>query len=128
MGDLGYLNACYSIGDVPVAIPICPGVRGVAGKNEKRASCRGSSAQFFLGWDFEKFLCPDPNFFLFSFLCPQDVLLKANICTILKFMLLAHFYKVDGQIGPHFFQLAHFLKISGGVSLLFKISRCNTAE
>ena len=32
---------------MPVADPICPKGRGVAGKNEKMAACRGSSAQFF---------------------------------------------------------------------------------
>ena len=46
---------------LPVADPICPGDRGVAGKNEKIASCRGTSAQFFLGWDF---FMPGPYIFM----------------------------------------------------------------
>ena len=82
-GHLGYLNACHSIGGVPVAILICPGVRGVAGKNKKRALCRGSSAQFGGGGG-----CPDPNF-CFPFFVQKMCYLKLSCekkILIIKYM------------------------------------------
>ena len=47
---------------LPVADPICPRGRGVAGKNEKIAACRGTSAQFFFRVGLRKFSCPNFNF------------------------------------------------------------------
>ena len=48
---------------LPVADPICPGDRGVAGKNEKIALCRGTSGQFFFRVGLRNFFVPGPYIF-----------------------------------------------------------------